>query len=339
MKIKDIEYHLHCHSSASFLDAVSSVPEYLKECQERGIKGLALTEHGHLASQYELLNESPKFDVKPIGAIEFYVDLKDQNNGKDVYGHLTTFASNDVGYKNLLKLFNMSWDNLSKSRWGHKKPMITWDQLEDHSEGLFAGTGCLVGVVGRWFMKGDKEKALHNLDRLIGIFGKDRLFAEFMPAQATHDWDSKTRTFVKNECTVNNPDGDYVKSFQKWLWEAAVVSRGLKPVTTLDSHFVKPEEKEIQDIVLGSSENWFFHDSFHMLNKQDIFDRMSYLPGHNEYQHDMMIDNASCFCHDVSYTKQNKKIHLPFEYSSKEESYAAFGEAISDAAVRKILGK
>ncbi len=112
-------------------------------------------------------------------------------------------------------------------------------------------------------LKGQPELAEKHLDWLIAVFGKDRLFAEFIPHIVDSDYNNKTQQFEKNECTPFAPDGDLQKSYQLWLWAHAVLKRGLKPVVTLDAHFAKPESKSIQDAILMNGESgWHFARCF-----------------------------------------------------------------------------
>lgn len=334
MKLRNLVGSFHNHSSYSLIDGASSPEEMVKFSAEQGVKYFALTEHGHLSGLYMMMQACEKYNIQPIVGCEFYVSLRPDFE-KD-YGHLTTLAYNDIGYKNVLKLYHNSWND-NTSRFGKVKPQINWQLLEENCQGIFVGTSCLVGVIGRCLMKNRLDLAEKNLDHLIAIFGKDKVFAEFIPHSATHDYDREKGIFVENEKCDPFPDGDMVKGFQQWLWNEAVIKRGLKPVTTLDSHFTIPAKKSIQDAILMNGERgWRFYDSYHILTPDEIFGKMTYLPGHGEKLHDAMIDNALFFCQDVKYSKQEKKIHLAFEYKSSKESLAAFGNAIDNDRVQAI---
>lgn len=334
MKLRNLKGSFHNHSTMSLIDGASSPTEMVKYSAEQGVSHFALSEHAHLSGLFEMEAACEKFGVQPIVGVEFYVDLLPDL--KD-YGHLTCHSYNDKGRANILKLYHESWTNLSTARFGKKKPQINWSLLEENCEGIFVGTSCLVGVVARCLMKGFPDLAIKNLDHLIAIYGKDHVFAEFIPHQVTHDYDRKTGLFVPNECRPWAPEGDLLKGFQQWLWEEAVVKRGLKPVTTLDAHFTTPEKKKIQDALLMNGETgWSFHASYHILSPEEIYNGLKYLPGHGEALHDAMIENALFFCQDVKYTKLEKKIHLAFEYKDIKESYGALAGAFDEDRINKI---
>lgn len=335
MAILDLKASLHNHSIWSMLDGASTVEEYLKMAQERGCEYFALTEHGMLSGMHQLMTLAPKYGVKPVLGNEMYVDLRpDLDN---TYGHITLLAYNDVGKKNLLKLFYLSWDNTSRARWGKKKPMISFDQLEEYNAGLFAGTGCLVSTLARPLLKGRPDLFDKNLDRLISIFGKHRLFAEAVPHAVTHDWDHKTGQFEPNECSNFAPDGDILKAYNKYLWDKAVIGKGLKPGITLDAHFCRPEQKEIQNAILRNGESgWTFHSSYHWLQPEEIYNNLSYLSGHNEKLHEQMIMTTYEMCQDVRYSPEEKQIYLPFKYDSVEAAYSDVSNYIKEDVIDKI---
>ena len=325
MKILDIKASLHNHSIYSLIDSPETVENYLIHCQERGVEYFALSDHGHMSGMATLMREAPKYGVKPVAGCEFYVDLKPD---MPTYGHLTTLAYNDVGVKNLLKLYHLSWSN-SVAKWGKKKPMITWEQLEQHSEGLFAGTGCLVSTIARPLLKDQPEIAVKNLERLISIFGKHRLFCELIPHMVTHDFDRETRTFKPNPCTPFAPDGDILKGYQLWVYDEAVVKRGLKPAITLDAHFVKPETHEIQSAILQNGEGgWHFQNCYNFLSPEEMYHRLTYLPNHGEKLHEQMIHTTRDMCSEVIYTPVKKEIHLAFKYDNITDSYADFAKNV-----------
>jgi len=317
-KYKDLIASLHNHSTYSMLDGASSPTEHVNYAIQRGFKYLAITDHGHISGFMEFLRACEGTSLNPVLGCEFYVDLMPD---LDTYGHLTVLAQNDEGYKNLLTLYHKSWDNLSKAKFGKKKNQITWDWLEEHNEGIFVGSGCLVGTIARCLLKNREDLAIKNLEHLIAIFGKDRMFAEFVPQLVTHNYDYKTQQFEKNECGVLWPDGDILKGYQLWLWDQAVLKRGLKPCVTLDAHFTTPDKKDIQDALLMNGEKgWRFYENYNVLTPDVIYHKLSYLPNHSEKLHEMMIDNVGFFCNSIYYTKQKKQLYLPFQYNTIEIS-------------------
>ncbi len=111
----------------------------------------------------------------------------------------------------------------------------------------------------------------------------------------------------------------------------------MKPCVTLDAHFTTPDKKDIQDALLMNGEKgWRFYENYNVLMPDMIYQKLSYLPNHNEKLHELMIDNVNCFCESVCYTKQKKQLYLPFRYNSIEESYNDFVANVDLSVVNKI---
>jgi DNA polymerase-3 subunit alpha len=212
---------LHAHTTYSLLDGVSKVQEYLEYCSRAGISACSCTDHGYVLGLYDLVTQSKQHGIKGIPGCEFYLhpgdDYKKSENKrqKPKYFHLTIWAMNQKGYENLLELSNSSWeDGRVINVFGNNKPRITWQDLEDNNEGLICGSGCILGPISLPYMRGEKDMANLNANRLIEIFG-DRLFMEVMPHRVDKNWYSKGLiqvessdgfkfTFDKNDIVMTN---------------------------------------------------------------------------------------------------------------------------------------
>ena len=312
--IKELRFLGHCHSSFSLLDAVSSPKDYIKYACEHSVPFVTLTEHNQLSNQYNLFEAAKGTGIQAISGNEIYLDLSKEFDGKDVYSHLTVTAYNDAGRRNLFLLFNKSFNKMSKPRWGHKKAINTWEDLIEHKEGLYVGSGCVISPMARSLIKGRPDLAVIYLDKLLDIFGPNNIYAEFMPGSAMWDWDRKTSAWVANKCNEHFPSGDLVKDYQLWLWEHGVIKRKMKPVLTTDSHMVHAHEKSTQDLILMSAENgWRFHDTLDIPVKEEMYAKLIYLPGFNESVYDSLIVNGEEFGSRVKYEKPltDGKIKLP----------------------------
>jgi DNA polymerase III subunit alpha len=168
---------LHAHSVYSLLDGASDIAAYLKWCKETGAPALALTDHGWQIGNLELYEKARKAGVTPIPGCEFYIayDKTHQfvKRPRD-YAHVTAWAINEQGYRNLMKLGSISWNKdtipgfaknkgdtnyraVEKDRvvvkWGtQQKPRITLDELLTYNEGLVLGSGCLIGLLSSVFL-------------------------------------------------------------------------------------------------------------------------------------------------------------------------------------------
>jgi DNA polymerase-3 subunit alpha len=287
---------LHTHSTYSVLDGVSTIDEYLKWCVQNGAPALSLTDHGYQIGNLELYHKARKAGITPIPGCEFYVapdsDYKFNSKPYDYY-HVTAWAINETGYRNLMHLGSLSWkadeiqgwsyskksgktDFQPKSRvvkkWGTQlKPRITIDELLEHNEGIVLGSGCLIGMLGKALISGEGAGAKKNLDRLLEVY-RGRLFMEIMPHSCDHDYNRTSKQFEPNECTDFSPTGDLQYSVNQKIIEYARAEK-LPLILTVDSHFVAPSSKPVQDVLLqnGDPQGWRFYNSYHMMTTEDAW--------------------------------------------------------------------
>ncbi len=281
---------LHTHTVYSVLDGASSIDEYLKWCKENGARGFGTTDHGWVIGALENYHKCKKAGLIPLPGCEFYVapdkDYKFSGKPYDYY-HVTVWATSEVGYRNLIKLASKAWqqDKLSGgkrkrdgadadrvvSMWGGRqlKPRITFQELLDHHEGLVLGTGCLIGALNKAFLNGEFQGAERNLLKLLEVF-KGRTFVEVMPHSCGWNYSREHKKFLQNtplsfdECKDFSPDGQLQVACNKKSIEVAR-KYDLPLLLTVDSHFVRPDQKRLQDVLLSTSDDgWSFHESYHM---------------------------------------------------------------------------
>jgi|GEM_PF-3564137 len=302
---------LHVHTVYSVLDGASTIDEYLVWCKENGASALGVTDHGWTIGANELMHKANKAGVIPLPGCEFYLspeaDYQFADKPYDYY-HLTAWAINEKGYRNLLKLGSISFGEEEGGVWGYTekgipkkrvvsyfggkqlKPRIRFEELFKHSEGLILGSGCLIGALNKAFLFGEKEGAEKNLNRLLEVF-RGRLYVEVMPHKVTHDWDRTSKGFKHNECTDFSPDGDVQKSCN--ILSIAIAEKYKLPLLmTVDSHFVKKEQYETQKVLLqnGNPDGWHFYNSYHMLTTQDAWDHWRSVHGEDKQQRLIFAD-------------------------------------------------
>jgi DNA polymerase-3 subunit alpha len=183
-KLKFYNHHLHSHYSV--MDCVTKPEELVKMLKDRGHKHVTITEHGTLASTYELWKECGKHDMTPIlGNEAYYVDSYEDDACEVAwnYGHIIIMCMNETGWKNLKKLHHISWEQGYKA-----KPRIQLTDLCKHNEGLMITTGCMRGPVGYDYLGNDKfygelplkerkKRIYKRMRKLKKAFG-DRFYCE-----------------------------------------------------------------------------------------------------------------------------------------------------------------
>jgi len=170
--------HLHCHSEYSLLDGAIRVEDLIKKAKEFGMPAVALTDHGNLYGAVPFYQAKKGSGVKPIIGCELYVapgSMTDKNasSGKEVAFHLTVLATDEDGYKNLVKLVTAA-----HLEGFYYKPRVDKALLAKHSKGLIALSGCLKGEVNSLLQAGNFKAAQQAAAGYRDLFGKENFFVE-----------------------------------------------------------------------------------------------------------------------------------------------------------------
>lgn len=233
--------NLHNHTHYSVLDGASKVPDLVKRVKELGQTAVGITDHGNMHGAYELWSEAVKQGVKPIIGIEAYVTPgtsrfdktrvhwgteAQQKAGDDVsnrgeYNHLTLWAENDQGLKNLIKASSDASLDASTSH-----PRMDQELLEKYHEGIIVGSGCPSGAIQTHLRLGQYDEALKYAEFLQDLFGRENFYVELMD----HGLSIENR--VRRDLLGI---ADYLHA---------------PLVATNDSHYVRPEDAESQDAML-----------------------------------------------------------------------------------------
>jgi DNA polymerase-3 subunit alpha len=168
--------HLHVHSEYSLLDGACKIEALAKRAAEFGQPALGLTDHGVMNGAVEMYQACKKHDVKPILGCEIYLvdDHTARGPGKVERNHLTLLASNEVGYRNLVKLSSAGFlDGLQRG-----KPSVDMGLIERYSEGVIALTGCLASRFCQRLLEDRMDEARAHADDLRNVFGPENVYFE-----------------------------------------------------------------------------------------------------------------------------------------------------------------
>jgi DNA polymerase-3 subunit alpha len=256
--------HLHNHSHYSLLDGLTKLDEMVNYAKEQGSPAVALTDHGSMYGAIEFYQKAKKAGIKPIIGVETYLapgSRFDKNTREDGRGyHLLLLAKNQTGYKNLIKLVSAA-----HLEGFYYKPRVDWELLEKYHEGVIACTACLGGEIAR-LITGDKtEQAKKRILEYYKLFGPGNFYLEIQDHPELEGQAKVNQELIKLSHELNIP-----------------------LVATNDSHYLKKEDAEAQDILLC------------LQNKKKITDtdRMKML-GHGDYSLRSNADMIAAF-KDVS---------------------------------------
>ena len=218
--------HLHVHSHYSLLDGLPKIDQLLNYVKELGMDSLAITDHGNIYGAVEFYKKAKAMGIKPIIGAEMYVAFEgmhqERPNIDDKRYHLILLVKNETGYKNLVKLITKA-----HLEGFYYRPRIDEELLAKHSEGLIGLTACIQGKVPRQIISNKMVEAEKTALRYQEIFGQDNFYLEIQ----------------------NHPDIPEQTKVNKGL---IFLSKKLNIplVATCDSHYLKPEDAEAQDILM-----------------------------------------------------------------------------------------
>jgi DNA polymerase III subunit alpha len=168
--------HLHVHSEYSLLDGACKVDALAARAAEFGQPALGLTDHGVMNGAVELHKACARHGVKPIVGCEIYLvdDHLAAGPGKSERNHLTLLAADDTGYRNLVKLSSAGFlEGLQRG-----KPTVDLAQIERHSAGVIALTGCLASRFCQRLLEDRRGDARAHADDLLAVFGSENVYFE-----------------------------------------------------------------------------------------------------------------------------------------------------------------
>lgn len=312
---------LHIHSCYSLLDAIPTPKDWIVYCAKNNIPALAITDHGMLISLYDILNIKSIIkkhnqqknenlpDVVGIPACEFYVFFDDKEEHKRYY-HMNVYAVSQQGLKNLVKLGSEAWKN-QITVFGNVKPRVRWDDLLANKEGLVFSSACLAGYIGLEWLD-SPEKGELAFKKFINDFGENSLI-EFIATDIDHEWNYEKKIYEPIVSKPHYPSGNKQEGYNQFLYRMIKKYGGI-PVPTTDAHFIKKEDKVLQDILLknGLDNGWYFFESCHQKEAEECYEILSrHIPELSREEFATWIDNTYLLIEGASSIKFEQKYRLP----------------------------
>lgn len=170
--------------------------------------------------------------------------------------HLTLWAKNLTGYKNLVKLTTRAHlDGF------YYKPRVDHDLLAEYSEGLICGSACLGGEIPQFITNQKLNEATERAEKYREIFGKENFFLELMD----HD--------LHGQDEVNQRIIDIHHKTQIPL------------IATNDAHYSRREDEAMHKILVCIGTNstvdsaaLHYGPNFYLKSAQEMYDRFKHVP-------------------------------------------------------------
>lgn len=237
---KDDFVHLHVHTDYSMLDGAGKIKDYVAEAKRLGQPALAITDHGYMFGAYEFYDACKSAGIKPIIGVEAYMtpgtsrfdktrvfwgdesQRSDDVSARGSYTHMTLLSRNDEGLHNLMRLD--SYASL-EGQFG-KSPRMDRELLGRYGGGLIGTSGCPSSEIQTRLRLGQWDEALRCAGELQDIFGKEFFYVELMD----HGLEIERRV---------------TKDLLRLAKEI-----GAPLIATNDSHYVRPDDRVVQDAML-----------------------------------------------------------------------------------------
>lgn len=255
---------LHGHSGRSLLDGFPSAEEIVISAKEKGLNGIALTDHGSMGNIFSFMSSCKEHGVKGIIGCEFYITpnrfrKKFTRLNPENVCHFLVLAKNAEGYRNMCLLTEEANKHIYR-----KNPRIDMPFLSDKTEGLMTTTGCMASVIHKALAKKDEEKAIKHLEELIGLFGKENVLVEIQ----------------------RHPGIPKLEDSNQWLLEKAK-KYNLRVVATNDFHYCDKKDAVHHDALLAINTGAkisdtmrfkFSDDSYYIHEPEEMMARFSDIP-------------------------------------------------------------
>ncbi len=234
--------HLHLHTLYSLLDGAIRMKDLIKTVQAKGMKSVAVTDHGNMFGAVDFYKKAKDAALKPIIGLEAYVagPKGRADRTEKIANHLILLAKNKLGYQNLRYLSSMGYlDGF------YYHPRIDKQVLKDHSEGVIGLTACLGGEVTSAAFRGDMDHARRAAQEYKDIFAPGHFFLEVQ-------W---------NGMEEQNKANENLKQLSRDL--------DIPLAATADAHYIKQEDARAHELLMCIASGKTLTDSKRMRHSTD----------------------------------------------------------------------
>lgn len=246
---------LHMHSMYSYVDSFESMEAISKWCEENSVPGFATPDHIMGTS---LFYATKKSSVPFIPSLGLFVNY----NGSSFF--INAWAVSNKGYENLIYLSSKGWDNktvISEVEF----PTLSLEEIIQNKEGLIFGLPGTNGPVVD-LLEQSRYKEAESL--ILDLTSKlDHVFLELAAIDVVKKFNPNIgfSLFKSKEKNIQR----LINVFYKLMHDR----HGLKLIPVSDSHFLNPEDKIIQDVVMRISfkDQRCLYESRHALLAKDMF--------------------------------------------------------------------
>ncbi len=237
--------HLHLHTDYSLLDGACAIDRLAELAARKGMRSVAMTDHGNLFGAVKFQAACEAHGVKPILGCEAYITLgsrHDRSGNGERTRHLVLLCETQEGYENLVRL-----TTAAHLEGFYYKPRIDKELLAQHSKGLIATSACLNGEVAAHLLANDYAAARQAATDYRDIFGPGNFFLEIQDQGLEMEHRIHPELLRLSQET------------------------GIPLVATNDCHYLLPEDAQAHDVLLCIQMGKMVSDSNRMKFDSDQF--------------------------------------------------------------------
>lgn len=319
-------FYAHNHTQYSNLrlrDSIIKENLLIDEAIKLGLPGIAITDHESLASHVKALKYMDKLKSEgkdngfklALGNEIYLVDKEEteqllKNKERVRYYHFILVAKNRTGYQAIRKLSSMAAENSYVNKGMQRVPSYKhqFEEVIGSQKGNIIGsTACLGGEFGQLVLKYIENESKENrkniinfLDYMINIFGQDNFYIELQPS------------FGEEQIKVNKMALKIAKT------------RGIKVIITTDTHYLRPEHKNIHSIYLkakdGDRETEDFYASTYLMNRSELYEYFKDYISEKEFED--IIQNSLDMMEGIEEFSLSRQTQIPKAHMEVDLKYA-----------------
>lgn len=219
---------LHHHTTFSTGDGYGTPEAHAERGAELGLGAMAFTEHGNVSSLVRAEQACDKHGIQMIPGCEIYAGQIEEEKRTQRKNHLTVLAETDEGYKNLLRLVSRGW-----AEGFYYEPTVSGSMLREHAEGLIVLSGCASSLLSTSIVGGK------NIEPGDASYERGKRVADRARSSLDGAYYLEVQAFPElgKTCTINKAIAQIGEEL------------GIPLVATLDVHYTRPEESEMQQIL------------------------------------------------------------------------------------------
>lgn len=315
---------LHVHSQYNMVDGIPLPNDWYKWAAENNVPGIAVADQGSGISLYNAIRN--KEDTTAVPAVGLNIESPPELalDDKSIF-NINAWAISNEGYNNLVRLSSLGFDK-GKDINGITCPILTIEQVKQHSDGLVFGTADINGPIGQAVQAGDKILA-HDRFKYIQA-ELPEIYIEFNPIDILQIFDSKIgfRGIKPNDLVTEGNLGKALNNVQFDIMKKC----NAKAIPSTGACFVDSEDKIIQDCLSKNAHSdGMFYDEEYIIKKSDrVFKELRVHLGNrlNENIFKEWIDNAMSIVNraksiDIKLDYYLPKIEIPEHIRSKTDDY------------------